>query len=268
MLTLRRGARTDTEVPIYEFSIPEVYEAWTWSTNYPEYSEIQEYFRHCDRILNLSKDTAFQTVVTSAAYDKEDVKWKVTTADGRRIQATYLIVATGFSSKRHIPDFKGLDKFKGIVHHSSFWPREGVEAAGKRLAVIGTGASGVQLVQELGLSVKSLHIFHRTPNLALPMRRKILTPEEQNNHKGRYRELFEYRERCFGGFAYEFDERNALSNTPEEREAFLEGLWAEGGFRYWLANYKDYLFSHEANREVYNFWRKKQSPRGEFYHTG
>lgn len=249
-------------MPIYEYSIPEVYNTWTWSTNYPEYSELQRYFRHVDKTLNLSKDTAFQTVVTDAYFDTTSAKWNVTTADGRHAKATFLILSAGFASKRYIPDFKGMDKFKGVIHHSSFWPHEGVDTKGKRVAVIGTGASGVQVTQELGPTAKHLCVFHRTPNLALPMRLKTLTPEAQNNAKHKYRELYDLRERCFGGFAYEFDERNTLSNTPEERERFFESLWKEGGFRFWLANYKDYLFSQDANREVYNFWRKKQSPRG------
>ncbi|KAJ5158180.1 uncharacterized protein N7500_007831 [Penicillium coprophilum] len=255
------GARTDTEVPIYEFSIPEVYNTWNWSTNYPEWSEIQRYFRHVDQTLNLSKHAAFQTVVTGSVYDTNAAKWNVTTADGRRAKATFLIVAAGFSSKRYIPNFKGLDKFQGTIHHSSFWPAEGVETAGKRVAVIGSGASGVQIVQELGQEAKSLCLFHRTPNLALPMRRKMLSPEKQNQAKDKYDHLYDLRERCFGGFAYEWDERNTLSNTPEEREKFWESLWEQGGFRFWLGNYKDYLFDIKANREVYNFWRKKQSSR-------
>lgn len=259
---ISRGARTDTEVPIYEFSIPEVYKTWNWSTNYPEYSEIQRYFRHVDDTLNLSKDAAFETVVTGAIYDTANAKWNVTTADDRHAKATFLIIAAGFSSKRYIPNFKGLEKFRGEIHHSSFWPTEGINAVGKRVAVIGTGASGVQVTQELGPDANSLCVFHRTPNLALPMRRKILSPDDQSKAKEKYPQLYNLRERCFGGFAYEWDERNTLSNTPEEREAFWESLWEEGGFRFWLGNYKDYLFSNEANREVYNFWRKKQSTRG------
>lgn len=216
-----------------------------------------------DQTLNLSKDAAFETVVTGATYDTDSAKWTVQTADGRQAKATFLIVAAGFSSKRYIPNFKGLDKFKGVMHHSSFWPAEGVETANKRVAVIGSGASGVQIVQELGPTAKNLCLFHRTPNLALPMRRKDLVAEKQNQCKAKYGELYDLRERCFGGFAYEWDERNTLSNTPEEREHFWQSLWDQGGFRFWLGNYKDYLFDIKANREVYNFWRKKQSSRGE-----
>lgn len=249
-------------MPIYEFSIPEVYESWNWSTNYPDYSEIQRYFDHVDAKLNLSKDAAFGTVVTGAEFDLKDAKWNITTSDGRHARATYLIVAAGFSSKRYIPDFPGLDRFQGTIHHSSFWPTEGVDTTDKRVAVIGTGASGVQITQELGPTAKELIVFHRTPNLALPMRRKILYPGQQATRKGMYPQLYDLRERCFAGFSYEWDERNTLSNTPEEREAFWESLWAKGGFRFWVGNYKDYLFNPEANREVYNFWRRKQSPRG------
>ncbi|OJJ85300.1 uncharacterized protein ASPGLDRAFT_57452, partial [Aspergillus glaucus CBS 516.65] len=93
------------------------------------------------------------------------------------------------------------------------------------------------------------------------MRRKILCPEEQKNGKGKYPQIYDLRERCFGGFAYEWDDLNTLSNTPEEREAFWESLCEEGGFRFWLGNYKDYLSCKEANRAVYDFWHTKQSTR-------
>ena len=174
---------------------------------------------------DLSKDAAFETVVDSAEFDQKEGKWHVPPADGRNVKARFLIVAAGFAAKRFVPAYPGMEKFKGEMHHSSFWPVEGIDAVGKRTAVIGTGASGVQIAQEWGPSVKSLHVFQRTPNLALPMGKKDLTAEQQKAALPYYPELLELRERCFAGFTYDFCERDTFDDTPEEREALFESLW-------------------------------------------
>ncbi|KAK3680349.1 hypothetical protein LTR37_021309 [Vermiconidia calcicola] len=255
------GARVDSPVPIYELAIPEVYKDWIWTTNYPDWTELQGYFDHVDKVLDLSKDCAFQTVVTSSEFDTSSGKWTINTADGRTAKCKYLIVAAGFAAKRYIPDVPGLDSFRGAIHHSSFWPNEGVDFDNKRVAVIGTGASGVQIIQEMGAKASQLTVYQRTPNLALPMGRKDLTPEEQNKLKPFYPEIHAARERNFAGFHYDLCERNTYDDTPEEREEFFEQLWKQAGFALWLGGYKDYLFVDKSNDEAYNFWRKKQSQR-------
>jgi lysine/ornithine N-monooxygenase len=131
------GARVDSPVPIYQLNIPEVYNTWTFTTNYPDWKELQAYFDHVDKVCNLSKDTAFETVVTSAEFDQAATKWMVKTADGRTVKTRFLIVAAGFAAKRYIPNYKGIENYKGVVHHSSFWPPEDVDVKGKKVAVIG-----------------------------------------------------------------------------------------------------------------------------------
>lgn len=251
------GAGVDSEVPEYEYSIPEIWKDWTWSTNYPAYDEIRRYFDHVDNVLQVKKDCAFNSVVVDAQFKTDEARWHIKTADGRTAFARYFIVATGFAAKRYVPEWPGMDKFKGIVHHSSFWPDEHIDVRGKRCAVIGTGASGVQVTQAWGPIAGSLKVFQRTPNLALPMKRHPLTAEEQKKSKELYPELFSLREKSFGGFLYTFDEKSSQDDSPEEREAFFESLWQAGGFRFWLANYKDYLFDADANRLVYDFWCRK-----------
>lgn len=148
-----------------------------------------------------------------------------------------------------------------MIHHSSFWPDEEVDVRGKRCAVIGTGASGVQISQEWGPLAGSLTVLQRTPNLALPMGKKPLTEEEQAATKGLYHRLFEMRERSFAGFLYDFVERQTFDDTPEEREAFYQMLWDRAGFNFWLANYSDLLRDGKANEQAYNFWAKKVRER-------
>lgn len=155
------GSRVDSEVPAYELSIPEVWKDWTWSTNFPNYAELQKYFEHVDKVLNLSKDCAFNTTIVSAEFSEETGKWTVKARDGRICRCRFFIVATGFTTKRFAPKIKGMDKFRGHMYHSSDWPTEDVDVRGKRCAVIGTGPSGVQIVQEWSSKVGELKVFQR-----------------------------------------------------------------------------------------------------------
>ena len=165
------------------------------------------------------------------------------------------------AARRYIPDWPGIEKFKGVIHHSSFWPDEKIDVKGKRCAVIGTGASGVQIAQAWGPVAGELKVFQRTPNLAVPMRLKSLTPEEQQISKKWYPELFRYREKNFAGFLYDWYPKNTFDDTPEEREALYQKMWDSGGFHYWVGVYKDNLFNAKANEESYNFWAKKTRAR-------
>ncbi|PVH99116.1 FAD/NAD(P)-binding domain-containing protein [Periconia macrospinosa] len=255
------GARVDTQVPIYEYSLPEVWKDWNWSERYPGFAELRKYFEHVEKKLDIKKDVAFDTRVTGAHFDKPSSKWVIETEDGRTARARYLLLATGFAAKRHFPDWMGMDKFKGVIHHSSFWPDAGVDVKGKRVAVVGTGSTGVQIAQETSKTAGSVTVFQRTPNLALPMQQKPLTKEEQYNRKQEYPELYKYRMTTFAGFAYDFVERNTFDDTPEERQDFYNKLFDNGGFEFWLANYKDLLFDEKANREAYDFWAQKTRAR-------
>ncbi|KAF4120333.1 putative flavoprotein CzcO associated with the cation diffusion facilitator CzcD [Geosmithia morbida] len=255
------GAGVDSEVPEYEFSWPEVWKTWNWPNNYPNYKDLRRYFDHVDNVVGIKKDCAFHTVVVGAHFDTSTGRWNIRTEDGRVTKAKYLVLGTGFAARRYIPDWPGMEKFKGVVHHSSFWPDEKVEVKGKRCAVIGTGASGVQIVQAWGPEAGSVKVFQRTPNLAVPMRRKTLTVEEQEAAKKFYPELFKFREDSFAGFLYDWSEKNTFDDSPEERRAFYEKVWADGGFRYWVALYKDNLMNPEANKESYRFWVEKTRAR-------
>lgn len=165
------------------------------------------------------------------------------------------------AAKRYVPSWPGVDKFEGVIHHSSFWPEEPVDVTSKRCAIIGTGASGVQMTQAWGPTAASLHVFQRTPNLATPMRKRELTVAEQENNKHFYKDLFQLREKTWAGFFFDWCERNALDDTPEKREAFYNKLWNDGGFRFWIGSYKDQLFDAQSNKEAYNFWAKKTRER-------
>ncbi|PYH88406.1 putative flavo protein [Aspergillus ellipticus CBS 707.79] len=255
------GARVDSKVPLYQLSIPETYKDWTWTTNYPDFHELRAYFEHVDKVLEVRKDVAFGSTVIDAQFDQTQHRWTIKTKDGRTAHAKYFIVAAGVSAKPYIPDYPGIDQFKGEIHHTSFWPQEDIDIRGKRCAVIGTGASGIQVVQAWGPTASSLKVFQRTPNYAIPMRKRDLTAEEQNGMKPLYPQLFEMREKTFTGFLCEFTERLTCEDNDAEREAFYESRWEAGGFDFSTANYKDALLLPDSNRLLYNFWAKKVRAR-------
>ncbi|RDW79911.1 putative cyclopentanone-monooxygenase protein [Coleophoma cylindrospora] len=251
------GARVDINAPLYEFSMSEIWKTWSWKERFPDWQELQNYFAHVANTYDLRKDAIFNTSVTAAKFDDLTSKWTVTTDVGQTFEVKYLLLSTGFSAKRYIPDIKGLHSFKGEWLHPSYWPKEGLDLAGKKVAVIGTGSTGVQLVQSLSKEVGELVVFQRTPNLATPMRQVSFSPEEQSRAKADYPAMYENRTATFGGIDFDFAPKPTFQDSPEQRQEFYEKLWADGSFRYWLATYYDMLFDKAANKEAYNFWRDK-----------
>lgn len=182
-----------------------------------------------DRKLGIKKDTVFNSKVATATFNEETDQWLVECDSGAAFKTRWLIASVGFAAKRHFPDWPGLDQFQGTIHHSSFWPHEGVDVRGKRCAVVGTGATGVQITQELAREIGedgSLKMLQRTPNLACPMNQVWLTEEEQVEDKKRYPELFEQRWQNYNGFLYQFQPELMFDATEEEREAMFDKLWA------------------------------------------
>ena len=255
------GARVDSPIPVYEFSLPKVWKTWSWSCKYPGYEELRRYFDHVEEQLEIKKDVIFDSAVVSSEWDEESLTWTVKTSDGKIGRCKYLILATGFSAKRHFPDWPGFETFKGVTHHSSFWPEEAIDIKDMKVAVIGTGSTGIQLSQEFAKTAKDLTVFQRTPNLCLPMQQGKLTSKQQEDRKRTYEDFFRHRKTTFAGFPFDYIQRNTADDTPEDRERVFEDLWEDGGFRFWLATYKDLLFDEEANRYHYDFWAKKVRAR-------
>jgi cation diffusion facilitator CzcD-associated flavoprotein CzcO len=258
------GARTDSSIPFYEYSIKSVWKDWAWTEKYPGYEELRKYFQHVDNVLNISKDVSFNTRVVGAEFSKEEGAWKVRTEDGRIITCRFFIIAAGFAAKRHFPDLKGLEKFNGTMVHSSFWPEEGIDLKKKRMAVIGTGCSGVQIVQECGpyaTAGAEITVFQRTPCIPIPMRQRKITREEQDMAKKEYPEIFRKRRANFNGASLERLPKKVFDDSAEEREATFERMWDRGGLEFLFANYSDYLSDMKSNAELYKFWALKTRAR-------
>lgn len=223
------GARVDSQWPIYQLNIPEVYEGWTWSEHYPDHQELKRYFRYVGEKLDLRRDVEFNKTVVSADWDEALKRWMVKCDDGFLVHARFLIAGIGFSAKRYFPPWNGLDSFRGVMHHSSFWPKEGVDVRGKKVAVIGTGATGIQIIQEWAKQIGddgSLTVFQRTPNTACPMRQKGITKEEEVAMKKKMGEVLKERLAHEAGFLYSNrKDLKTFDHSAEEREKFFEELW-------------------------------------------
>ena len=204
----------------------------------------------------MSKDVQFNTEVTAAQFDEDKHQWLVTCRDGSTIRTRWFINALGFASSRYLPPIKGLESFKGVCIHTSVWPHEGVDFKGKRVGVIGTGASGVQTIQEIGPEVGHLTVYQRTPNFAIPMRQTKVekAQEDQLKADGYHEAAFKRIRTTFAAFDFDFEKKNTFDVTPEERRALYDKLWTEGGFRFWLANFQDLFYDQAANDEAYKYW--------------
>lgn len=210
---------------------------------------------------DLRKDTKFNVFVKSATWDVEESRWTIRTEEGETFKTKYFLLNTGFAAKRHIPDWKGIECFKGTFLHPSYWPHEGPDLSGKRIAVIGTGSTGIQLAQDLAPIAGSLVVFQRTPNTSLPMGQIDFANGEQLFPRERYPDIYRGRTSSFAGFDFNFLDRDTFDDSPEDRQQVYERLWAEGDFKFWVANYRDILFMKSANDEVYRFWRDKTRAR-------
>jgi cation diffusion facilitator CzcD-associated flavoprotein CzcO len=255
------GARVDTEGALYQFAYKDLWKDWEFTERYPDWSEVRRYFAYLDQRLDLKKDIRFNTRVIGAEFDTDLNQWVVRTADGGTTRCTYLVPCLGFAAKAYVPDIPGLETFRGVSHHTALWPQEGVDFSAKRVAVIGTGASGVQVIQEAARDAADLTVFQRTPNLALPMGQRTLTADDQAAIKEGLPKRFEMRGTTFAGFDFDFLGENAVDVDAGDRDARYEELWNSNGFHFWLATYQDTLFDENSNDHAYNFWRDKVRAR-------
>ncbi|KAI5367248.1 Putative flavin monooxygenase, FAD/NAD(P)-binding domain superfamily [Septoria linicola] len=255
------GARVDSQWPVYQLAIPEVFNTFEWKEHYPGASELQRYFQHADKVLDISKDTIYNTRVEQAIWDDEAKKWNITCDTGLKVRTPFLNCCLGFAAKRHFPDWAGLDNFAGYICHSSFWPKEGVDMRGKRVACVGSGATGIQIAQESAKQAEHLTVFVRTPNTCIPMNQAPVDPEKA---KGQLIEILprrlKERYRTVGGFLYDDPTKSVMGTPKEERDAILEAAWKAGGFTI-LFTFADVQTDITANRYMYDFWASKVRAR-------
>ncbi len=252
------GARFDSESYTYGYSFSEeLLQEWDWKELYSGQPENERYLNYVADKFDLRRDIQLNARVSSAVYDERENRWHVETEDGRRAGGQFLITAVGLLSAGYIPDFAGIDSFKGDWCHTGKWPKEGMDLAGKRVGVIGTGATAVQLITEIAKEVGHLTVFQRTANYCAPLRNGPIDPETQREIKANYPEIFKKCMETPGSFMHECDPRSALEVSPEERLELYESLWAEPGFKKWLSNFRDVMVPGEVNEDYAEFVRNK-----------
>ncbi|WP_432089438.1 flavin-containing monooxygenase [Streptomyces sp. bgisy095] len=252
------GARCDIESMSYSYSFsPELDQEWEWSERYAAQPEILRYIHHVADRFDLREDVVLRSRVTRAVYDGHDHHWRLSTDTGRAVTARFVILTTGCMSVPKDPGIPGADSFTGAVHHTARWPREDVSFAGKRVAVIGTGCSGVQAVPVIAEEAASLTVFQRTPAYVLPARNRPLRATERAALKAGYPEFRQAQRRSRGGTVFEPPTRSALEADGAERTAAYETAWGEGFLNGLLRTYTDVLTDEKANETVAEFVRSK-----------
>lgn len=254
------GARVDSEIPYYQFSIPEVWRKWNWLERFPGGEEIKAYFKHVDEILNLSKDITYSANVVDVRYNEKLAEWTVRTGSRQQAKCKYLICATGSSYKPHYPKFQNLHKFEGQLIHSTRYPLD-ANTRNTRVAIVGAGATAVQCTQEIAKIAAHLTVYIRTASISLPMVQRNLTEIEQRINKSMYNSLFAHCRQTKSGLGYDIRGGSVFDLTDQEREELWEELWSRGGFNFNQANYRDFLVDTKANALMYQFWAKKTRPR-------
>lgn len=257
------GARCDSDSHVYCYSFSEdLYREWKWSRRYPAQDELLSYFRHVADRFDLRRDISFNTAVDKAHFDDETRRWRIATSDGGEVTARFLITALGLlASATHIPRYEGLESFQGPCVHTGAWPRGGVDLAGKRVGVIGTGSTGVQVIPEVAQAASQLHVFQRTPQYVIPGRDTPRTEEFERWLEENYDDVWRTARSSAGGYPYQHNGRSALDADPEELRTTLEELWNDGGFKFIWASYRDVLTDPRANEVVAEFVREKSRQR-------
>jgi len=252
------GARFDSESYSYGYSFSkELLEEWEWSEHFAGQPETLRYLNHVADKFDLRRDIQFCSRVTAAVFDEEARSWTVTLEDESTYHTRFLITAIGPLSTPTLPRIEGRDSFQGQSFHTARWPKTPVALAGKRVAVIGTGATGVQTIQTIAAEVGHLTVFQRTPNWCAPLHNGKIDAETQKKIKAGYPEMFARCQETFACFIHTPDPRGAFEVSDEEREAFYEKLYAERGFGIWQGNFKDILTDRRANATISDFVARK-----------
>jgi cation diffusion facilitator CzcD-associated flavoprotein CzcO len=252
------GCRFDSESYSYGYSFdPGLLKDWHWTEHFAPQPETERYLNLVADRYDLRRDIRFDARVKAAAWDEANRMWTVTLEDGSTQRTRFLITAIGVLSTPTMPKIPGMETFRGQAFHTGLWPKQPVDFAGKRVAVIGTGASGVQTIQEVAKTAERLVVFQRTPNWCAPLHNGPIAAAEMEEIRTRYDEIFARCAETFSCFLHTPDPRDTFDVTAEEREAFLEKLYSERGFGIWVGNFKDMLTNREANRVISDFVARK-----------
>ncbi len=251
------GARCDSESHVYWYTFsPELMREWEWSERYPGQAEILRYLNFVANRFDLKKDIRFNTRVVAAHYDEAANRWRVRSEGGDTYVVKFLITAVGCLSTANVPKFSGLEDFAGDWYHTGQWPHEGVDFAGKRVGMIGTGSTGIQAAPVIAASAKHLTVFQRTANYSVPARNAPLTAEFRQYIKEHAGDIRSATHETINGMAFRIEERLAVETLPEERETIYEAAWERGGLQF-RAAFQDMMIDKRANDTAADFVKRK-----------
>ncbi|MEM9894112.1 MAG: NAD(P)/FAD-dependent oxidoreductase [Actinomycetota bacterium] len=244
------GARFDSESYTYGYSWSrELLDDWDWTEHFAPQPETLRYLNHVADRFDLRRHFRFNTRVDALTFDEGSDRWEVRLEGGEVLVCRVVITAIGVLSMPTYPRIDGVDRFQGPSFHPFHWPAEGIDLVGKRVAVIGTGATAIQLIPEVAKEASQLTVFQRRPNWAAPLNNGPISPEEMADIRSRYDEIFEQCRQSAGGFLHSADRRGFWNLSREERLAFWDELYDGPGFGIWLANFIEIVLEAEANAE-------------------
>ena len=244
------GARFDSESYTYGFSFSEeILQEWDWKERFSGQPENLRYLQFVADKFDLRRYMRFSVTVARADFDEDASIWRLTLDDGSQLTCRFMVLAVGLLSVPTLPRYEGVEDFAGESFHTYDYPAD-VDLAGKRVGVIGTGATAIQLIAAIAPEVAELKVFQRRPNWSAPLNNSEISAEEMAEIKSRYEEIFEVCARTPGGFVHEPDRRPFYDVPREDRVALWERLYAEPGFGIWLANFRDTFMDEEANAEL------------------
>ena len=252
------GARFDSESYSYAYSFSqELLDEWDWSEHFASQPEILRYLQHVANKFDLLKDIQFSSDVKSAIYDEHSRTWEIALENGSKYRTRFLIAGIGLLSQPTMPKIEGIASFQGPSFHTSRWPHEPVDFSNKKVAVIGTGASGIQAIQEICKDVGQLTVFQRRPNWSAPLNNDKINPEEMGKIRSGYDDMFDLCNQTQAGFLHTVDPRSTFEVTEKERYEFWEHLYAGRGFGIWMGNFKDVATDPKANKLMSDFLADK-----------
>lgn len=252
------GARCDIESIDYCYSFDEgLLQEWRWSERYAAQPEILSYLEHVADRFDLRKDIIFGTGVLSTTWDEAQHSWQVNCDNGDILSATYVVMATGNLSSVKQPQFPGLDDFDGQWFHTGRWPHEPVDFTGKKVAVVGTGSSGIQTIPQVAKRADQVYVLQRTPNYSMPAHNRPLTDGEWRKLIGDWSERRRVCELSESGVPVDSPTKATAEATPEERRQRFEQGWLRGGISALSAGFTDFFTSEEANKLAQDFAREK-----------
>ncbi len=248
------GARFDSESYTYGYSFSEeVLEEWSWTEKHSPQSETLAYLNFVADKFELRQYMQFNCRVQSLTFDEDTSTWSVHLEGGRKVTTRFVITALGTLSAPSLPNYDGMDSFEGISFHASNWPHEPLELEGKRVAVIGAGATAIQLIPEVAKKAEQLIVFQRRPNWAAPLNNGPISESEMSAIRERYDEIFATCARTPGGFEHMPDPRSFYDVTPEQRRELWDRLYDESGFAIWLQNFMEIFVDERANAELSDY---------------